>query len=149
MHRYTREPHSTYPDVVESIIQTLMFPPLHSDGSNFLEWVNDARIVLSAEDLANTLQPPKPPKPSTYTDEPEGQIPAISKWKVLLLLRRHLDQALRLQYLEIDDPTGLWTQLHVCFDHLQTLFLPLARTDWMNLCVLVFPNFVTFNMELY
>ena len=60
-----------------------------------------------------------------------------------------MDQALRLQYLEVDDPADLWTQLQTRFDHQQTLFLPQARTDWANLRILDFPDFVTFNSELH
>ena len=52
-----RETHSTYPTIVESKPQALMFPTLNSDGSNFLEWINDAKTLLSAEDLARTLNP--------------------------------------------------------------------------------------------
>jgi hypothetical protein len=28
-----------------------MFSPLAIDGTNFLEWVNDAKVVLAAEEL--------------------------------------------------------------------------------------------------
>ena len=37
MHRHKRESHSTYPTIVESKLQALMFSPLNFDGSNFLE----------------------------------------------------------------------------------------------------------------
>lgn len=145
MNTYNRESHSTYPTVVESRLQALLFPPLNSDGSNFLEWIHDAKTVLSAEDLARTLQPPVA---STSIDG-EVQIPAVCKWQALLLLRRHLDQTLRLQYLEIDDPADLWARLHARFHHQQILFLPQARTDWINLRVLDFPDFASFNSELH
>jgi hypothetical protein len=46
---------STQHTFLESRMQSLMFTPLSSDGTNFLEWVNDARTVLSADDLARTL----------------------------------------------------------------------------------------------
>ena len=66
-----------------------------------------------------------------------------------MILRRHLDHALRLQYLQIEDPAELWSELHAKFDHQQTLFLPQARTNWTNIRVLDFPNFSAFNSELY
>jgi hypothetical protein len=56
---------------------------------------------------------------------------------------------LRLQYLEVDDPADLWAQLHARFHHQQTLFLLQARNDWINLRVLDFPDFVSFNFELH
>ena len=60
-----------------------------------------------------------------------------------------MDHALRLQYLEVDDPADLWIQLQARFDHQQTFFLPQARTDWANLRILDFPDFATFNSELH
>ena len=146
----------THPIMVESRLQNLLFSPLHADGSNFLEWINDARTVLCAEDLAKTLiHPPSPSLPNTSTDEADeipavpAEVPAVSKWQALALLRRHMDQDLRLQYLQIDDPADLWDMLQTRFDHQQTLFLPQARTDWANLRVLDFLDFATFNSELH
>lgn len=55
---------STKPTFIENIMQSLMFTPLSADGTNFLEWVNDAKTVLSADDLARTLST----TPSTSTD---------------------------------------------------------------------------------
>lgn len=66
---------STEPTFIESRMQSLMFAPLHADGSNFLEWTNDAKTVLSANDLARTLTV----KPSTFAD-PAQQIPLAAKW---------------------------------------------------------------------
>ena len=99
--------------MVESRLQNLMFSPLHANGSNFLEWINDARIVLCAEDLAKTLiHPPPAPLPNTSADEADEvpsvlEVHVVSKWQALALLRRHMDQALRLQYLDVDDPADL------------------------------------------
>jgi hypothetical protein len=77
INRYIRETHATYPTVVESRLQTLMFPPLNSDGSNFMEWINDAKTILSVEDLARTLITPVA---STSTAPAAGDdIPAVCK----------------------------------------------------------------------
>jgi hypothetical protein len=126
-------------------MQSLMFNPLSSDGTNFLEWVNDAKTVLSADDLARTLTTDV----ATTSTDPAQQIPPSARWQALLILRRHLDKPLRLQYMQLDDPAELWTQLHSRFNHQQTLFLPQARTDWINLRVLDFPDFASFNSELH
>ena len=129
-------------------MHALMFAPLSSDGSNFLEWVNDAKVLLSAEDLAKTLTSPPPSTSTTPTDD-TPPIPPAAKWHTLMILRRHLDHALRLQYLQIEDPAELWAELHARFDHEQTLFLPQARADWTNIRVLDFPDFAAFNSELH
>jgi hypothetical protein len=49
----------------------------------------------------------------------------------------------------VDDLADLWAQLHARFHHQQTLFLPQTRADWINLRVLDFPDFVTFNSKLH
>ena len=54
-----------------------------------------------------------------------------------------------MQYLEVNDPADLWAQLNERFNHQQTLFLPQAHTDWINLRVQNFPDFVSFNSELH
>ena len=114
---------SLYIVMIESRLQNLFFAPLKSDGSNFLEWINDARTVLCAEDLAKTLThiPPTPLRSTSAeeTDNPPSvpEIPEVSKWQALALLRRHMNKDLRLQYLEVDDLADLWTQLQTRFDH--------------------------------
>ena len=140
--------------MIESRLQNLLFSLLQADGSNFLEWINDARTVLCAEDLARTLTHSIPANLPNSIDEIDDipillKVHAVSKWQALALLRRHMDQALRLQYLEVDDPADLWSQLQARFDHQQTFFLPQAHTDWANLRVLDFPDFATFNSELH
>ena len=131
---------SAQPSFIESRSQALMFAPLNSDGSNFLEWVIDAKIVLSADDLIRTLS-----NQATTSTDPAQQIPAAARWQALILLRRHLDHALRLQYLHVDDPAELWAQLHSRFNH---QVLDQARTDWIDLRVLDFPDIAAFNSEL-
>lgn len=135
---------STKPTFIENSMLSLMFTPLNADGSNFLEWVNDAKTVLCADDLAKTLTI----QPSTSAD-PAQQIPTAARWQALHQLRRHLDHSLRLQYPQIEDPVELWALLHSHFNHQQTLFLPRARSDWINLRVLDFPDFASFNSELH
>ena len=123
---------------LRSRLQALVLEPLNFDGSNFLEWLNDAKIILAAEELDISLE-----------TNPTEEIPDVYKSQALVILRRHLDHALRLQYIQVSDPARLWNQLKARFDHQQTLFLPHARSDWINLKVLDFPDFVSFNSKLH
>ena len=100
--------------------------------------MNDAKTVLVAKDLSNTLE-----------NDPAGEIYDAYKSQALLLLRRHLDQALRLQYIQVEDPARLWRELNARFNHQETMFLTHAMNDWINLRVLDFPNFVSLNSELH
>jgi len=143
--QHANESISAQPTFQESNFQSLRFMPLHVNGTNFLEWVNDAKTVLSADDLARTLTTDV----ATTSTDPAQQIPPAARWQALLILRCHLDQPLQLQYMQLDDPAELWTQLHSRFNHQQTLFLPQARTDWINLRVLDFPDFASYNSELH
>ena len=121
-----------------SRLQPLMFNELTPEGLNFLDWANDAKVVLAAEEL----------DPYLHHSTSEG-LPTAAKWHTLLILRRHLDTALRHQYVQVNDPADLWEQLHARFHHEQNTILPQARNDWMNLRVLDFPNFLSFNSEFF
>ena len=129
---------TTHHQSPDNKIQALSFLPLTDDGINFLEWVNDAKAFPPADNLTNTLE---------LNDEIE--IEPIYKSQTMLLLRRHLSQSLRLQYITVTEPDKLWSLLHARFDHQQTLFLPQARNDWANLQILDFPDFGSFNSELH
>jgi hypothetical protein len=64
-------------------VQPLLF---EADGSNYLEWSIDARSYLCTEELDGSL-----------AATPPAAILASSTWKVLLILRRHLDLLLHKQ----------------------------------------------------
>jgi hypothetical protein len=119
-------------------LQALQFTPLVADGSNFLEWENDAKIALGAEEF------------SLYLDRVTAAgLPEVHKFQTLQIFRRHIDPSLRQQYIQVEHPADLWTQLHERFHHKQTIFLPEARNDWINLRVLDFPDLISFNAELH
>jgi hypothetical protein len=64
-------------------------------------------------------------------------------------MRKHIDDSLEQQYLQIEDPTDLWRQLEARFRHEKTIFLPKARHDWANLKVYDFSDFLSYNNELF
>ena len=99
----------------ESRITPLFFDPLEPDGRNFLDWHFNMRTYLSAEQLDYALQL----QPGEETD------PTL-KWQALLVLRRHLDPSLRMQYLHEENPATLWAALESRFQHEETIILPQA-----------------------
>lgn len=103
-------------------VTQLYFKPLAPDGTNFLDWHFNIRSYLSAEAMIYTLKP-----------NLEKEIESALKWQTLLVLRRHLDPSLRMQYIHEEDPTILWTALESRFQHEETIILPQARSDWLNL----------------
>lgn len=60
-----------------------------------------------------------------------------------------MDTSLRKQYVQLDTPAQLWSQLQARFKHEQSLFVPQGQNDWANLRVLDFSNFQAFNVELH
>jgi hypothetical protein len=87
-------------------LQALQFTPLAADGSNFLEWENDVKIALGAEEFL------------LYIDMVTALgLPEVLKFQTLQILRRHIDPSLRQQYIQVEHPTNLWTQFHERFHH--------------------------------
>jgi hypothetical protein len=118
-------------------VQSLLFEALEADGSNYLEWNIDLRTNMAAEELQGAIK--------LNAEE----ITAASRNKALLILRRHIDYSLRKQYLMISTPHELWKELKSRFLHEKTIHLPQARNDWIQLRVLDFPDFLSFNVELH
>ena len=77
-------------------LKAFRFSPLAADGSNFLEWANDVKIVLGAEEL------------TIYLDKEmaEGR-PNVLKCQTLFILRRHIHPSLRQHYIQVDHPVDL------------------------------------------
>jgi hypothetical protein len=118
-------------------VQSLLFKALEADGSNYLEWSIDLRTYLAAEELQGAIK--------LQAEE----ITAASQNKALFKLHRHIDYSLWKQYLMITTPHELWKELKSRFLHEKTIHLPQARNDWIQLRVLDFPDFLSFNAELH
>ena len=83
MNKNKRESHVTLPLTTKSKIQSLLFSPLHVDGSNFLYWVKHAKTILNAQDLAKKIIKPVA---SSSNSDPTDNVPTICKWQALHLL---------------------------------------------------------------
>ncbi|XP_018514395.1 uncharacterized protein LOC103868266 [Brassica rapa] len=55
------------------------------------------------------------------------------RYKAILIIRHHLTESLKDQYLTIENPLDLWTELTARYDHQRTVILPKVRYDWRNL----------------
>jgi hypothetical protein len=126
------------PPPPDARLQALQFIPLTANGFNFLEWENDTKIALGAEEFIVYLNK------VAFVGLPE-----VLKFQTLQILRHHIGPSLRQQYIQVEHPADLWTQLYEGFYHEQTIFLPEARNDWINLRVLDFPDLISFNAELH
>lgn len=121
---------------------TLIFEPLHYNGTNFTKWNMDAQTYLNAENIAKTLDF------EDNTEVTHEVLPPTARWHALMILQRHLEPVLQIQYMHIRDPTSFWAELNTRFGDQEMLYLPQAKADMTNMRVLEFPNFSVYDKEL-
>ncbi|KAL0418698.1 UNVERIFIED_CONTAM: Retrovirus-related Pol polyprotein from transposon TNT 1-94 [Sesamum radiatum] len=92
----------------------LDFIALDVSGTNYLSWVLDAELHLASNKLGETV------KENTTASEQDCA-------KAMILLRHHLHESLKSQYLTVKSPFQLWKSLKDRFDHQKTVILPRAR----------------------
>ncbi|XP_015086989.1 uncharacterized protein LOC107030107 [Solanum pennellii] len=103
-----------------SNLSNLEFVALDNSGKNYLSWVLDAEIHLTAKGLGDSII--------------EGNtISSQDKANVMIFLRHHLDECLKVEYLTLKDPLELWIGLKGRYEHLKATILPRARYEWMHL----------------
>ncbi|XP_012834326.1 PREDICTED: uncharacterized protein LOC105955170 [Erythranthe guttata] len=77
----------------------------------------------------------------------ENLLNEAQKAEAMILIRRHLDEVLRLDYSSIEDPQILWDALASRFDHQKTILLPEARNKWIHLRFMDFKTVNEYNSE--
>ncbi|XP_034200025.1 uncharacterized protein LOC117615123 [Prunus dulcis] len=85
----------------------LEFAALDLSGDNFLSWVLDAKIHLRANGLGQTI-----------VDENDASLEENAK--AMIFLRRHIHEALKSEYVVVDEPLVLWKALGERYDHQKT-----------------------------
>lgn len=117
-------------------IEKLNFQALRIDGSNYLTWSLDVEAHLAAKDLQDTI----------ITDE---GVTLQQKARSLVFIRHHLEEPLKIQYMNELNVRILWEALQLRFNHMRTITLPASRHDWINLRVQDFPSIAAYNGELF
>src|SRR5438128_1945580 len=97
------------------------FNVLEADGSNYLTWAMDVKILLSSKGFIGTINEPNPQGPS---------IPESAKYATLHFLRHHLHPDLKNEYIIEENPRALWVSLKDRYDHQKTIMLPEAKREW-------------------
>ncbi|KAH0776929.1 hypothetical protein KY290_008340 [Solanum tuberosum] len=103
-----------------SNLSKLEFVALDISGKNYLSWVLDAEIHLTAKGLCDCI---------IEGNKASNQ----DKVKAMIFLRHHLDESLKVEYLTVKDPLELWIGLKRRYDHLKATVLPRDRYEWMHL----------------
>ena len=90
---------------------------LNLSGDNYLEWAMNTSVVLKSRGLGKSIIQ------GDYATRNE-------KLRVITIMSHHLTEELRNQYLHIENPSDLWTELKSRYT---MVLLPKVRHDWMSL----------------
>ncbi|KAJ0770812.1 putative transcription factor interactor and regulator CCHC(Zn) family [Helianthus annuus] len=119
-----------------SNLSKLEFTTLDISGNNYLPWTLDAKIHLTANNLGETINV-------------DNQTSPQNKAKAMIFLRHHLHEDLKREYLTVEDPLKLWTNIKERFDHQKLVLLPKARYEWLHLRLQDFKTVSEYNSALF
>ncbi|BBG99331.1 Disease resistance protein CC-NBS-LRR class family, partial [Prunus dulcis] len=114
----------------------LEFAALDLSGDNYLSWVLDAKIHLRANGLGQTIVDENDASPEENA-------------KAMIFLRRHIHEALKSEYVVVDEPLVLWKALGERYDHQRTVTLPRARYEWTHLRFQDFKSVSEYNSAMH
>ncbi|XP_070676838.1 uncharacterized protein [Malus domestica] len=120
-----------------SNLNKLDFTTLEVSRRNYLNWVQDMKVHLTAKNLCLAIE--------DETDNPNGE---ARKATTMIVIRRHIHDALQTKYLAEEDPRALWVTLANRFNHQKDIFLPEARHDWQHLRFQDFKYVNEYNYEV-
>ncbi|XP_013631813.1 PREDICTED: uncharacterized protein LOC106337269 [Brassica oleracea var. oleracea] len=66
-----------------------------------------------------------------------------------MIIRHHLVESLKNQYLTIEDPLDLGNELKSRYDHQRTVILPKARSDWRDLRIQDYKSVDEYNSAMF
>ncbi|XP_062013289.1 uncharacterized protein LOC133729741 [Rosa rugosa] len=118
----------------------LDFPILDSTGSEYHSWVTDVENHLTSKGILPVIQAPNPDLIFERT--------ATNNATALILMRRHMDKSLRLEYMAIKDARELWVALEERFGNIQDTLLPDLKVRWGNLRFADFKSVAEYNSEV-
>ncbi|XP_074374067.1 uncharacterized protein LOC141714447 [Apium graveolens] len=105
-------------------------------GDNYLSWVVDAELHLSANRLKDIIE--------------SGNTPIVEQnAKALIFLRHHIHKNLKSEYLTVKNQPTLWTNLKDRFDLQKLVQFPHARYDWINIRLQDFKSVAEYNSALF
>ena len=111
------------------------FTLLDISRKNYLSWMLDVEIHLTAKGLENTI---------VEENETSNQ----NRAKTMIFLRHHLDERLKTEYLTVKDPLTMWNNLKERFDHLKLVVLLKAWYDWLHLRLQDFKSISEYNYAM-
>ncbi|GAV91817.1 hypothetical protein CFOL_v3_35203 [Cephalotus follicularis] len=98
-------------------IKNRKFIALDISGKNYLSWVLDVKLHLSAKKLRHTID-----EDNTASNKERAT--------ALIFLSHHIDDGMKYEYLTVENPFELWQNLNDRFEHLKAVVLPKSLNDW-------------------
>ncbi|KAL6137393.1 hypothetical protein ACLB2K_062685 [Fragaria x ananassa] len=122
-----------------SDMQELEFAKLdiNDNGMEYLRWVTDIEIALTAHGITATIQGLNP--------DHLAKLSTAKKAQALSLMRRHMDTSLPWEYMSIKDPRELRVALEAHFGNIQDTILPDLKKKWNDLRFLDFKTVAEYN----
>ncbi|CAM8877426.1 unnamed protein product [Rhodiola kirilowii] len=114
-----------------SNLARLEFTALDVSGRNYLTRVVDVELHIANNNLGKTIN-----ETSSASQQDRA--------KAMILLRHHLHESLKAQYLTVKEK-----RLNDCFDHQRTATLPCARYEWTHLRLQDFKKVSDYNSALF
>ncbi|XP_021719474.1 uncharacterized protein LOC110687165 [Chenopodium quinoa] len=130
------------------------FNILDLSGNKFLERKVDAMMNLKAQGLEHTVKDNKSPS-GQATDANTSAMTVVKpvtkqeKAKALVLLRHHLHEDLKIEYMMVEDPRELWDCLNERFGHHKRVLFPKLLFDWTNLRLQDFKSVIDYNLAIH
>ncbi|XP_049391500.1 uncharacterized protein LOC125855889 [Solanum stenotomum] len=119
-----------------SNLSKLEFVTLNIFGKNYISWVFDVEIHLTAKGLGDSII--KGNKASNQ-----------DKAKAMIFLHHHLDESLKAEYLTVKDPLELWIGLKGRYEHLKAAVLSRAHYEWMHLWFQDYKTVIEYNSVVF
>ncbi|XP_048620054.1 uncharacterized protein LOC125590510 [Brassica napus] len=119
-----------------SKISNLDYAALNLPGDNYLHWALDTKIDLWSKELGDAII-----EGNNETD--------TNQYRAISIIRHHLIEGLKDQYLTMENSLDLWTALQRRYDHQKTVLLPKAKHVWKNLRFMDYKSVDEYNSILF
>ncbi|XP_023758471.1 uncharacterized protein LOC111906915 [Lactuca sativa] len=121
---------------IMSNITKLEFAALEVSGKTYVSWMIDVKMHLESMRISNVIYE-------------FNNCLAQDKSKAQVFFRKHMDEMLRFEYLDVTDPSILWNLLKERFDYQMKVILPNARDEWRTLRFQDFKKVNEYNSTLF
>ncbi|XP_013639240.1 PREDICTED: uncharacterized protein LOC106344396 [Brassica oleracea var. oleracea] len=101
-------------------IEKLQFLTLKITGENYVGWVTNVKPYLVMKKITETIVIGNKSPPEHIAE-------------AIIFLKKHLDENLKHDYANVEDPAELWQTLKERFDNQRQINLPHALEEWKNL----------------